>query len=217
MRNHSNIQRRPSRQRQQKRRPTPSSIRLIALNKPFNTLCQFTGEADDITLANFVSEADIYPAGRLDKDSEGLLLLTNYGKLQARLTDPEHKLPKTYWVLVEGEPTEQALKQLRDGVTLSDGRTRPATVTVIEEPNGLWERDPPVRIRKSIRDTWLELTIHEGKNRQVRRMTAAVNHPTLRLIRASIGPFQLNGLAPGEIRDLSDSIEDFSLLDVTKK
>lgn len=173
--------------------------RLILLNKPFNTLTQFTGEGD--TLANYVSIKGVYPAGRLDKDSEGLLLLTNDGKLQARIADPKFKLEKTYLVQVEGAPTEAALNQLRKGVTLNDGPTRPAKVVQIDPPD-LWPRDPPVRFRKSVPDSWLSLTISEGRNRQVRRMTAAVGFPTLRLVRWQIGNWTLDGLAPGQWREI---------------
>ncbi len=172
--------------------------RLILLNKPFNTLTQFTGEGD--TLANYVKVKGVYPAGRLDKDSEGLLLLTDDGRLQARIADPKFKLEKTYLVQVEGEPTEAALAQLRKGVTLNDGPTRPAKVVPIDPPD-LWPRDPPVRYRKSVPDTWLSLTISEGRNRQVRRMTAAIGFPTLRLVRWQIGEWTLDGLSPGQWRE----------------
>jgi len=175
------------------------SGKVLLLNKPFNTVCQFRGEPGDSTLADFVPFKAIYAAGRLDKDSEGLLLLTGDGKLQHRITDPQHKLPKTYWVQVEHEPDDSALEQLRQGVVLKDGKTKPATVKRIEPPS-VWERQPPVRFRKNIPTAWIALTLREGKNRQVRRMTAAVGHPTLRLIRASIGPWSLGGLQPGEYR-----------------
>lgn len=169
---------------------------LIAFNKPFGVLCQFSGGGP--TLADFIDVPDVYPAGRLDKDSEGLLLLTDDGALQARISSPKFKQPKTYWVLVEREPSDEALEQLRSGVELKDGRTRPAKVRRIDEPEGLWPRDPPVRYRKNIIDVWLELTLTEGRNRQVRRMTAAIGHPTLRLIRAQIGNDSIDGIAPGE-------------------
>ncbi len=172
--------------------------RLILFNKPFNVLTQFTGEG--ATLADYVKVPGVYPAGRLDKDSEGLLLLTDDGRLQARIADPRFKLPKTYLVQVEGEPDGAALEQLRRGVTLKDGPTRPASVKRIDPPD-LWPRDPPVRFRKSVPDTWLSLTISEGRNRQVRRMTAAVGHPTLRLVRWQIGDWTLEGLAPGAWRE----------------
>jgi 23S rRNA pseudouridine2457 synthase len=171
---------------------------LIAFNKPFGVLCQFTGEGP--TLSDYVDVPGVYPAGRLDKDSEGLLLLTDDGKLQARIASPKFKLPKTYRVLVEREPSEQALEKLRRGVELKDGWTRPAEVRRIEEPEGLWPRDPPVRYRKNVVDVWLEIVLREGRNRQVRRMTAAVGHSTLRLIRWSIGEWSVEGLAPGEWR-----------------
>ncbi len=176
--------------------------RLILLNKPFNTLTQFTGEGD--TLANYVNVPGVYPAGRLDKDSEGLLLLTDDGKLQARIADPKFKLEKTYLVQVEGELTEAALAQLRKGVALNDGPTRPAKVERIEPPD-LWPRNPPVRFRKSVPDSWLSLTISEGRNRQVRRMTAAVGFPTLRLVRWRIGEWDVDGLLPGQWREATSS------------
>jgi 23S rRNA pseudouridine2457 synthase len=172
--------------------------RLILLNKPFNTLTQFSGEGD--TLANYVKVPGVYPAGRLDKDSEGLLLLTDDGKLQARIADPKFKLEKTYLVQVEGEPTDAALAHLRKGVTLNDGPTRPARVERIAPPD-LWLRHPPVRFRKSVPDSWLSLTISEGRNRQVRRMTAAVGFPTLRLVRWRIGDWTVEGLVPGQWRE----------------
>lgn len=173
---------------------------LIAFNKPFGVLCQFSGAGP--TLADYIDLPGVYPAGRLDKDSEGLLLLTDDGALQARISSPRFKLPKTYWVLVEREPDEAALEQLRQGVELNDGMTRPAAVRPIDEPAGLWPRQPPVRYRKNVRDVWLELTISEGRNRQVRRMTAAVGHPTLRLIRCRIGQWSVNDLPPGSYRHL---------------
>ena len=169
---------------------------LILLNKPFGVLSQFSGEGP--TLADHVDVPGVYPAGRLDKDSEGLLLLTDDGALQARISSPKFKMPKTYLVLVEREPSDEALQRLRDGVDLKDGRTRPAKVRRVAEPDDLWPRDPPVRYRKNVVDVWLELTITEGRNRQVRRMTAAVGHPTLRLVRWRIGDWSVEGLAPGE-------------------
>ena len=174
---------------------------LIAFNKPFGVLCQFTGEGP--TLSDYVDVPGVYPAGRLDKDSEGLLLLTDDGKLQARIASPKFKLPKTYRVLAEREPSEQTLEKLRRGVELKDGRTRPAEVWRIPEPDNLWPRDPPVRYRKNVVDVWLEIVLREGRNRQVRRMTAAVGHPTLRLIRWSIGDWSVDGLPPGEWRRVS--------------
>lgn len=176
---------------------------LVAFNKPFGVVTQFSG--DGRTLKDYIDIPGIYPAGRLDKDSEGLLLLTDDGKLQARIASPKFKLPKTYWVLVEREPTEESLEQLRSGVKLKDGMTKPADVKRIDEPAGLWERDPPVRYRKNVVDVWLEITLREGKNRQVRRMTAAVGHPTLRLVRAAIGPVRLDGMTPGQSREIDPS------------
>lgn len=174
--------------------------RLILFNKPYGVLTQFTGEKGDRTLAEFIKVPHVYAAGRLDKDSEGLLLLTDDGKLQAQIASPKFKQPKTYLVQVEGEPTDAALAALRKGVELKDGMTRPAKVERIEPPK-LWERDPPVRFRKSVPDSWISLTITEGRNRQVRRMTAAVGFPTLRLVRWSIGEHTVDGLAPGQWRD----------------
>ena len=173
---------------------------LLALNKPFGVLCQFTDEAGRPTLADFVAQKGVYAAGRLDHDSEGLLLLTDDGRLQHRLADPKHKQPKTYVVQVEGTPTKEALHRLRRGVVLKDGPTLPAQVEAIAEPGWLWPRDPPVRFRKTVPDAWLRIVLREGRNRQVRRMTAAVGLPTLRLIRESIGPYTIAGLAPGDVR-----------------
>lgn len=161
---------------------------LILFNKPFGVLCQFTGEDKQPTLADFIPQKGVYAAGRLDKDSEGLLLLTNDGKLQHRITTPGYKLPKTYWVQVEGSLNEQALTALRKGVDLKDDRTLTATARAMPPPGNLWQRTPPIRVRKNIPDSWFELTLTEGRNRQVRRMTAAVGLPTLRLIRVRIGP-----------------------------
>jgi 23S rRNA pseudouridine2457 synthase len=179
--------------------------RLVLLNKPYGVLSQFTGgkggEARD-TLAHLVDIPGVYPAGRLDKDSEGLLLLTDDGRLQARIAEPRHKLPKTYLVQVEGVPDDAALAQLRAGVRLNDGMTRPARVERIDAPP-LWARDPPIRVRKNVSDSWLRLTINEGRNRQVRRMTAAVGHPTLRLVRWQIGDWTVAGLGPGEWREIA--------------
>jgi len=176
---------------------------LIAFNKPYGVLCQFTDRSEPPrrTLAEFGLPREVYPAGRLDHDSEGLLLLTDQGALAHRITDPRHKLPKTYWVQVEGEAHAEALAQLRRGVELSDGLTRPAQAREIEAPT-LWPRDPPVRFRKTVPDAWLELTIHEGRNRQVRRMTAAVGLPTLRLVRVAIGDWRLDALPPGQWREV---------------
>lgn len=175
---------------------------LVALNKPFGALCQFTDEAGRRTLADFVTQKGVYAAGRLDHDSEGLLLLTDDGQLQHRLADPKHKLPKTYVVMVEGTPTDEALETLRHGVVLNDGPTLQAGAELIDEPDWLWPRDPPVRFRKTVPDAWLRVTLREGRNRQVRRMTAAVGLPTLRLIREAIGDYRLDGLASGETRVL---------------
>lgn len=189
--------------RRSQSRPRPAQPRLIALNKPFGVLSQFTGSADERTLKEWIQEPNFYPAGRLDKDSEGLLLLTNDGVLQHRISHPSQQMEKTYWAQVEGTPSSAALEALRQGVELKDGMTLPATVQVIKEPLGLWARVPPVRERKTVPDSWLQLTITEGRNRQVRRMTATVGLPTLRLIRASIGPWKLEDLQPGEWRELS--------------
>ncbi|QJD60823.1 pseudouridine synthase [Pseudomonas sp. gcc21] len=182
--------------------PPPANPRLIAFNKPFNVLTQFTDGEGRATLKDFIDISGVYPAGRLDRDSEGLLLLTNDGRLQTRITDPKHKLAKTYWVQVEGTPTEEQLETLRKGLVLNDGPTRPAEVAVIAEPE-LWPRDPPVRFRQSIPTTWLAITIREGRNRQVRRMTAAVGLPTLRLVRVRIGDWALGDLQPGHWRELT--------------
>lgn len=171
---------------------------LILFNKPFNVLCQFSGEGE--TLKPFINDPalkNFYPAGRLDKDSEGLLLLTNDGKIQNQISDPKHKWEKTYWVQVEGEINDEALQILERGVKLKDGITRPARACKMAEP-GVWERVPPIRERKSVPTSWLELKIKEGRNRQVRRMTAAVGFPTLRLIRYAIGRYQLGKLDPGK-------------------
>ena len=175
--------------------------RLILFNKPFGVLSQFTGGGPGETLADFVKVPGVYPAGRLDKDSEGLLLLTDDGALQARISSPRYNKEKTYLVQVEGEPSGEALTQLRKGVVLNDGPTRPAGARRIDPPD-LWPRDPPVRFRKSVPDSWIELTITEGRNRQVRRMTAAVGLPTLRLVRWRIEGWTLDGVAPGQWREL---------------
>ena len=177
---------------------------LIAFNKPYGVLCQFTDRSDPPrrTLAEFGLPEGIYPAGRLDFDSEGLLLLTDDGGLAHRLTDPRHKQPKTYWVQVEGQPEAAQLEALRTGVVLNDGPTLPAHVRTLEPPP-LWPRDPPVRYRKTVPDAWLELIIREGRNRQVRRMTAAVGLPTLRLVRMAMGNIRLNELAPGNWNEVS--------------
>jgi 23S rRNA pseudouridine2457 synthase len=177
-------------------------MRYLLLNKPFHVLSRFTDGESRATLGKFVRFKNVYPAGRLDYDSEGLLFLTDDGSVQARLSDPRHRSRKRYWVQVEGEPQPEALQRLRSGVDLKDGLTRPAEVRLIEEPADLWPRDPPIRRRARIPTRWLEIGITEGRNRQIRRMTAAVDLPTLRLIRCAIGPWTLAGLAPGEVREL---------------
>ena len=179
---------------------------LILFNKPFNVLSQFTDRSLEAsgreTLSHYVPVPHVYPAGRLDRDSEGLLLLTDDGKLQAQIADPKHKMAKTYWVQVEGAPQEDALQSLRRGVRLKDGVTQAAKARLIEEPMGLWPRNPPIRVRKSVPDSWIEMVIREGKNRQIRRMTAAVGHPCLRLIRVQIGDWRLENLMPGDCKKL---------------
>ncbi|ALE17373.1 Ribosomal large subunit pseudouridine synthase E [Altererythrobacter epoxidivorans] len=179
--------------------------RLLLFNKPYGVLSQFTDRGSPTarpTLSDFVPVKGVYPAGRLDRDSEGLLLLCDDGRLQARISDPRFKMPKTYLVQVEGDPGEENLEPLRKGVRLKDGMTLPAEATRIEDP-GLWLRDPPIRERKSIPDNWLKITIREGRNRQVRRMTAAIGFPTLRLVRWSIGDWTVAGIAPGEFKEIS--------------
>ncbi len=175
--------------------------RLLLLNKPYGVLSQFTDVGQRATLADYVPVPGVYPAGRLDRDSEGLLLLTNDGALQARISAPRYKLPKTYLVQVDGEPLPAALLMLESGVRLSDGKTLRAEAQRVAEPDWLWPRSPPIRFRKSVPSSWLTLTLREGRNRQVRRMTAAVGHPTLRLIRTAIGPWTVSGLRPGEWQD----------------
>jgi 23S rRNA pseudouridine2457 synthase len=182
--------------------------RLICFNKPYGVLSQFTPEGRWRGLKDFIDIRGVYVAGRLDADSEGLLLLTDDGKLQARISDPRHKMEKTYWVQVEGAPDDAALEKLRQGVQLNDGPTLPARAQHMAEPASLWGRDPPVRVRQSIPTSWVELVIREGRNRQVRRMTAAVGYPTLRLIRAAIGPYTLEALSPGAYRAQSVNLEN---------
>lgn len=185
--------------------------RLILFNKPYDVLSQFTDSDGRRTLADFVPIKAVYPAGRLDRDSEGLLLLTDDGKLQKQISDPRHKMAKTYWVQVEGEISEDALSSLRSGVSLKDGSTLPARARCISAPE-LWERIPPIRERKNIPTSWIELTIREGRNRQVRRMTAATGFPTLRLVRVGIGPWSLNDLASGDFREIILSSRDLQEL-----
>ncbi len=180
----------------------PAQPRLLLFNKPFDVLTQFSGGEGRAMLRDFIRVPGVYPAGRLDRDSEGLLLLTNDGGLQARIADPRHKLAKTYWVQVEGEPNTAQIELLRTGVALNDGLTLPAQVRLLAEPD-LWPRQPPVRFRKNVPTHWLELIIREGRNRQVRRMTAAVGLPTLRLVRVAIGAWTLEGLAPGAWREVT--------------
>jgi 23S rRNA pseudouridine2457 synthase len=175
---------------------------LIAFNKPFGVICKFRPETGRRTLADFIPVKNVYPAGRLDSDSEGLLLLTDDGVLQARISSPRDKLPKVYWVQVEGEPTAAALLALHNGIILGDFTTQPAEARLINAPDHLWPRDPPIRHRAKIPTSWLELTLREGKNRQVRRMTASTGFPTLRLIRARIGQVSVEDLAPGEWREI---------------
>lgn len=179
--------------------------RLILFNKPYGVLPQFTDKGSEgsprPTLSAFIDVPNVYPAGRLDMDSEGLMLLTDDGRLQAQIADPRHKMPKSYLVQVEGAVGDDALQKLRSGIKLNDGMTLPALAEAIDPP-ALWPRDPPIRVRKTVPDSWIRLTIREGRNRQVRRMTAAVGHPTLRLVRWSVGDWSVEGVAPGKWRDL---------------
>ncbi len=175
---------------------------LIAFNKPFDVVCKFRPEPGRRTLADFIEVPGVYPAGRLDTDSEGLLLLTDDGVLQARISNPRHELAKVYWAQVEGVPTDEALEMLRKGVKLPDFTTKPADARLIDEPAGLWPRVPPIRYRAKIPTSWLELTLREGRNRQVRRMTARVGFPTLRLVRARIGKVRVEDVPPGEWREI---------------
>ncbi len=181
--------------------------RLILFNKPFGVLPQFTDKGTQgsprATLSDYINIPGVYPAGRLDMDSEGLMVLTDDGRLQARISDPKFKMPKTYLVQVEGDVTEEALHALRSGVRLKDGMTQPAQAERIDDP-GLWPRDPPIRVRKTVADSWIKLTITEGRNRQVRRMTAAAAFPTLRLVRWAIGAWDVQGLAPGQWREATE-------------
>jgi 23S rRNA pseudouridine2457 synthase len=177
-------------------------VTTVICNKPYGVLTRFTDPQGRPTLASLVPQRDVYPAGRLDADSEGLLVLTSDGRLQSRISDPRHHWSKTYWVQVEGQVSDEALGRLRSGIVLKDGPTRPARAERIPEPPNLWPRDPPIRVRKSIPTNWISLTIEEGRNRQVRRMTAAVGNPTLRLIRHAVGPWTIDGLQPGEWREV---------------
>jgi 23S rRNA pseudouridine2457 synthase len=184
---------------------------LIRFNKPYGVLSQFTPEGRWRGLQDFITLPGVYVAGRLDADSEGLLLLTDDGKLQARIADPRFKLEKTYWAQVEGLPDEAALQSLRLGVQLNDGPTLPASARLVEPPPAVWEREPPIRVRQNKPTAWVELIIREGRNRQVRRMTAAVGHPTLRLVRAAIGSYTLDGLAPGTWQEQASPKSEISM------
>ncbi len=192
---------RPGRGLRSRSSPAPGRASVVLLNKPYGVLCQFTSPDGRRTLADFVVRPGVYPAGRLDADSEGLVVLTADGALQTRIADPRHRLAKTYWVEVEGVPDDEAIAALERGVVLRDGPTLPARARRIAPPPGLWPRNPPIRVRKAIPTAWLEITIAEGRNRQVRRMTAAVGLPTLRLVRQAVGPWTLGTLAPGQWRE----------------
>ena len=191
--------------------------RIILFNKPFNVLSQFTDNSIDQenrqTLSLFVNHKGFYTVGRLDRDSEGLLVLTNDGEIQSRISHPQFKIEKKYWVQVEGEPNEVSLNLIRNGITLKDGICRPAYIKIITEPSALWSRIPPVRFRKKVQDRWLEITLSEGRNRQIRRMTAAIGYPTLRLIRHSIGPWKISSLKNGEC----SRVHDFNLNELDSK
>jgi 23S rRNA pseudouridine2457 synthase len=176
---------------------------VVLLNKPYGVICQFSGDGTRRTLKEFIDNPHVYPAGRLDTDSEGLIVLTANGALQARIANPAHRMGKTYWVQVEGVPTADQVAALAAGVQLTDGPTRPARVMPMAEPDALWSRDPPIRVRRAIPTAWLQIEISEGRNRQVRRMTAAVGLPTLRLIRYAVGAWTVQGLAPGESRTVT--------------
>lgn len=181
----------------------------VLLNKPFRVLCQFTDDSGRPTLADYVDQANVYPAGRLDYDSEGLIVLTDDGRLQARLSQPRSNTSKIYWAQVEGVPTESELAKLEIGVKLKDGSARALRAKSIDEPAGLWPRNPPIRYRRNVADSWLEMQLTEGRNRQVRRMTAAAGLPTLRLVRCRVGPYALDGLAPGEWRTAEPPVQNY--------
>lgn len=200
---HSNGQRKAH---QESERAVDEPTVILLFNKPFQVLCQFTDQDDRETLANYIKIPKLYAAGRLDRDSEGLLLLTNNGMLQHRISHPDFKLPKTYLVQLEGDVSSKALKQLSEGVKLNDGPTAPAEVKRVEPPDWLWPRNPPIRFRKDIPTSWIQISITEGRNRQVRRMTAAVSYPTLRLIRTHIGGHCVEGIAPGEYKEAADTL-----------
>ena len=189
--------------------------KIILFNKPFNVLSQFTDNSIEQekrqTLSHFINQKGFYTLGRLDRDSEGLLVLTNDGEIQSRISHPQFKIEKKYWIQVEGEPNEVCLNLIRNGITLKDGICRPAHIKIITEPSGLWNRTPPIRFRKTVKDKWLEITLTEGRNRQIRRMTAAIGHPTLRLIRHSVGPWTIKGLKNGKC----SKVHDFMLSEIT--
>jgi 23S rRNA pseudouridine2457 synthase len=186
-------------------------MRIVLFNKPFGVLPQFTSTDGRPCLGDFIALSGVYPAGRLDHDSEGLMVLTDFGPWQARISQPGSALGKRYWVQVEGSPDDAALAPLREGLRLKDGPTRPALAALIDEPADLWSRHPPIRERRSIPTRWIEMELHEGRNRQVRRMTAAIGHPTLRLIRAAVGPWTVAGLAPGQWRLIPQQEADAAL------